>query len=241
MCCQLPVDTSIISPVGPMGSGVGSGAPNPTPPSQPPMTYDPATTTTTTEIPNYLAQTPVPPTQTPQAGTVSPPVTAMPSVQVIFDQLKSSNVLLSDINLKPPPDTSPLAHLQPHQLASAGPSLQPASTTPVPGLTPTSMPNPHAIQLASTAPVTHTPNGNNVANYEESKPHGFMYGIIVGLGAVILLVGGMFAYQYLSYEVAKESSTSPIVKGYDALLDALPFINHESEDTVPEAAWYQED
>lgn len=137
------VDPSVISPVTPTPAGTSPG----TAPSTVPMTFDPPSTSTQTEIPNYLSGTtpvvtsaPTPAatpsiaplsTQSPAApvATAPPapaPAAQYPSIQAMSEELKSSGVLLSDIEVKQVADTSPLAHLQPDNLISGSHGPEPA-------------------------------------------------------------------------------------------------------------------
>lgn len=231
MSDQLPVDTSVITPVTLAGvGGVGgqpAGTQNPSGPaiSAPPMTLTDQTFSTQTEIPNYLTQTtgplpvnslPTPPIA-PASASANP---GLPSIQVMFEQLKSSGVLLSDINIKAKVDTSLLAHLQPEQLVGSSQGPQPAFVVA------TQPPTASAIQLASTAPPVINPNSQHMAKYIEAhsrRPSTFVWGIVVGLVLVLLFIGGVMGYRY--YLQMADASTNTTAQSYDALLDTLPVPN----------------
>lgn len=245
MSDQLPVDTTVISPVTPVSAGGVSAIPGASPmTSQPPMTLSEQTFSTNTEIPNYLSRASALPTPVPNAPstTAAPTPTStpagyeLPSVQTMFDQLKSSQILLSDITIQPTVDNSPLAHLQPGQLHSSEQGPQPAFVVP------TQPAAASAIQLASTAPPIKPPDSRNVAQYIDTtsrRPSPLVFGLLAGAVIVAVFIGGIMAYRFYLTNF-DSTSTNPMERGYDAVLETLPFVEQESGSTIPEAVWYQD-
>lgn len=220
MSDQLPVDTSVITPVTLSGgSGVG-GQPANDPNQQgpwattSPMTLSNQTFSSQTEVPNYLTQV-TDPSNT-SVTTTAPALQSLPAIQVMFEQLKSSGILLSDINIQAKVDASPLAHLQPGQLVDSAQGPQPAYVVA------TQPPTTATIQLASTAPPVINPNSSNMAKYIDAtsrRPSTFLMGIIVGLLLVMLFLGGVMGYRY--YLQMADASTNPTAQVYDVFAQSL--------------------
>lgn len=225
------VDPSVITPIVPSPAGSSSN----TSPSTVPMTFDPPVMTQQTEVPNYLSgpapiaaapptlpttatltsQPPMPtapaPTS-PEPPVAQAPLPQYPSIQVMSEELKSSGVLLSDIEVKQMPDTSPLAHLQPNNLVSGANGPEPAFV--VKNQAPTPIPLATAgIPPASPSLAATTPGASKTSiNPNQRPPTSGLVKVVIGMVVVfVILIIGYLAWQYFTVGAMARYDDAPTV------------------------------
>lgn len=222
------VDPSVITPIVPSSAGSSSN----TSPSTVPMTFDPPVMTQQTEVPNYLTGSPpaVSATPTPMPAASQPPVPGAttptspeppvpqaplpqyPSIQVMSEELKSSGVLLSDIEVKQMPDTSPLAHLQPDNLVSGANGPEPAFV--VKNQAPIPIPLANAgIPSISPSLAATTPGASRTSiNPDQRPPASGLVKVVIGMVIVFLiLIVGYLAWQYFTAGAMARYDDAPTV------------------------------